>query len=77
MVHEVDFGTMVMANKVVTKEILIKNTGSQPGSFEILYKGDKPLNIVPSSGVVPPRTAQVLRIEYVVKKEQSFDEYAR
>ena len=59
---QIDFGTMVVANKVVTREVYLMNHGSKPGSFKITYIGKKPLSITPASGEVPPKTAQVLRV---------------
>ncbi|XP_043927775.1 cilia- and flagella-associated protein 47 [Protopterus annectens] len=60
---EVDFGTVIANSKVIYKEIEIKNHGSAPGAFKIKYKGNLPVNIMPSNGIVQPKTSQLVKVE--------------
>lgn len=52
-----------MANsKVVAKEISLVNHGSKAGEFKIKYGGDKPLAVIPTSGSVPPKSVQKIKV---------------
>ena len=72
----VDFGNVVANSKVNSREISVYNHGSKDGDFKIKYTGDKPIAIVPSSGKVPPHSAQVIKVEYVTKLSGRFNEVA-
>ncbi|XP_013416633.1 cilia- and flagella-associated protein 47 isoform X1 [Lingula anatina] len=73
----VDFGNVVASSKVIAKEISLFNHGTKCGEFKIKYAGEKPISIIPSSGTVPPRSAQSIKIEYVTKQSGSFQEEAK
>ena len=76
----VDFGNVVANSKVIVKEILLYNHGSKEGDFKIKYSGDKGISIIPSSGKVPPSSAQVIKVSYQCSANdllQSFVLYRR
>ncbi|CAM4444816.1 unnamed protein product [Lepidochelys kempii] len=60
---EINFGTVIANSKVISKEISITNHGSSPGAFKINYNGSVPVNIVPSSGMVEPKTLQLVKVD--------------
>ena len=67
-------------SKVIVKEILLYNHGSKEGDFKIKYSGDKGISIIPSSGKVPPSSAQVIKVSYQCSANdllQSFVLYRR
>ncbi|XP_078514036.1 cilia- and flagella-associated protein 47 [Lissotriton helveticus] len=76
METEVNFGTLIANNKVITKEISITNHGSFPGAFKIIYSGDVPINILPSSGTVLPKTMQLINIDLCTDLPRVVDEIA-
>ncbi|OXB79724.1 UNVERIFIED_CONTAM: hypothetical protein H355_010192 [Colinus virginianus] len=59
---EVDFGTVIVNRKVISKEISIANHGSLSGAFKISYDGDILLDIEPVSGVVEPKSLKVVKV---------------
>ncbi|KAJ8350368.1 hypothetical protein SKAU_G00254980 [Synaphobranchus kaupii] len=59
----VDFGSVVANSQVISKEVELTNRGSAPGAFQILYQGDTPLSITPTSGVLAPGSTGVVRVE--------------
>ena len=62
MEEPVDFGNVVANSKVIAKDILLYNHGSKEGEFKIKYSGEKGISIIPSSGKVPPNSAQVIKV---------------
>ncbi|XP_074844435.1 cilia- and flagella-associated protein 47 [Carettochelys insculpta] len=60
---EINFGTVVANSKVISKEISIANHGSSPGAFKIDYNRSVPVNIAPTSGVVEPKTLQLIKVD--------------
>ncbi|XP_075769379.1 cilia- and flagella-associated protein 47 isoform X3 [Pelodiscus sinensis] len=60
---EINFGTVIANSKVISKEISITNHGSSPGAFKIDYNRSVPVNIVPTSGVVEPKTLQLVKVD--------------
>ncbi|XP_053166997.1 cilia- and flagella-associated protein 47 isoform X2 [Hemicordylus capensis] len=60
---EINFGTVIANSKVINTDIKIVNHGSAPGTFNIQYRGNVPITIVPTSGVVEPKTVQLVRME--------------
>ena len=68
--EEVYFGNLVANSKTISKEISLFNHGSKAGEFKLKYSGDKPIAIMPSSGTVPPKSVQLIKVdnEYSVKK---------
>ncbi|XP_075056414.1 cilia- and flagella-associated protein 47 [Mixophyes fleayi] len=60
---EVNFGNIISNNKVIYKEIDIMNHGSSPGTFKIKYSGTLPITISPTSGVVEPKTKQLIKVD--------------
>ncbi|EMP32673.1 Putative protein CXorf22 [Chelonia mydas] len=60
---EINFGTVIANSKVISKEISITNHGSSPGAFKINYNGSVPVNIVPTSGMVEPKTLQLVKVD--------------
>ncbi|XP_077977423.1 cilia- and flagella-associated protein 47-like [Glandiceps talaboti] len=73
----VDFGEVVANHRVLSKEISIFNHGSMPGEYKIKYDGPQPIVIMPSGGSIRPKTAQIIKIEYVSKTPGTFKEEAR
>ncbi|XP_071134806.1 cilia- and flagella-associated protein 47-like isoform X3 [Mytilus edulis] len=73
----VDFGSLVASSKTISKEIALTNHGSKAGEFKLKYSGDKPLAIVPTSGNVPPKSVQLIKIEYVTKEPGNLEEHVR
>lgn len=62
--REVNFGVVAVANKVISRELCVQNHGSRAGNFKVHYSGHQPLSIVPASGQVPAKTAQVIRVSF-------------
>ncbi|XP_003218974.3 cilia- and flagella-associated protein 47 isoform X1 [Anolis carolinensis] len=60
---EINFGTVIANSKVINTEIKITNSGSSPGTFAIKYTGSVPIIIEPTSGVVEPRSVQLVKLE--------------
>ena len=58
----VDFGNVVANSKVISKEINVYNRGSKEGEFKINYTGSHDFTITPSSGKVPARSVQSVRV---------------
>ena len=58
----VDFGTVVANSKTIAREISLINHGSETGEFKIKYSGDKPIAIMPTSGSVPPKSVQLIKV---------------
>ncbi|CAH1800026.1 unnamed protein product [Owenia fusiformis] len=73
----VDFGNVVKNSKVIAKEVTLYNHGSKAGDFKIKYSGDQPIAIIPSSGTVPAKTAQIIKVEYVTKLQGKFEDEAK
>jgi len=63
----VDFGNTVANSKTIAREISIINHGSKAGEFKIKYAGDQPIAIMPTSGTVPPKSVQLVKLEFVTK----------
>ncbi|NXJ05752.1 CFA47 protein, partial [Odontophorus gujanensis] len=59
---EVDFGTVIINSRVISKEISIANHGSLSGAFKISYNGDVLLDIEPISGVIEPKSLKVVKV---------------
>ncbi|KAJ1117902.1 hypothetical protein NDU88_006098 [Pleurodeles waltl] len=75
-VSEVNFGTLIANNKVISKEISITNHGSSPGAFKITYSGTIPISIQPSSGTVEPKTTQLINFDLCTDQPGVVDEIA-
>ncbi|NXL98458.1 CFA47 protein, partial [Tyrannus savana] len=60
---ELDFGQVIVSNKVISKEITIANHGSSSGIFEISYNGVALSSITPSSGVVKPKSKRTIQVD--------------
>ena len=60
----VDFGNVVANSKTIAREISLVNHGSKSGEFKIKYSGDKPIAIMPTSGSVPPKSVQLIKVKY-------------
>ncbi|XP_064627283.1 cilia- and flagella-associated protein 47-like isoform X2 [Lineus longissimus] len=73
----VNFGNVVACSKVISKEISVINQGSKSGEFKVKYSGDIPISVIPSSGNVPPKTAQIIKVEFVTKESGKIDEEAK
>ena len=58
----VDFGNVVANSKTIAREISLVNHGSKSGEFKIKYSGDKPIAIMPTSGSVPPKSVQLIKV---------------
>ncbi|XP_075446373.1 cilia- and flagella-associated protein 47 isoform X3 [Ascaphus truei] len=73
---EVNFGNVIANSKVIYKEIGIMNHGSSSGSFRINYHGRLPITIVPSSGIVEPKTMQSIKVDLCTDKPRIIEEIA-
>ncbi|XP_041127618.1 cilia- and flagella-associated protein 47-like isoform X2 [Polyodon spathula] len=73
---EVDFGKVVANSTVLSKEIGIVNHGSAPGAFKIKYQGNLPITIVPTSGIVEPKTMQLIKVELCTNRSRTINEVA-
>ena len=73
----VNFRNVVANSKVIAREVSIYNHGSKDGEFKLKYSGDKPIAIIPSSGKIPPNSAQIIKVEYVTKQPGGFDEVVK
>ncbi|RXM29158.1 Cilia- and flagella-associated protein 47 [Acipenser ruthenus] len=73
---EVDFGKVVANSTVLSKEIGIVNHGSAPGAFKIKYQGNLPITIVPTSGIVEPKTMQLIKVELCTDRSRTINEIA-
>ncbi|NWW49072.1 CFA47 protein, partial [Pedionomus torquatus] len=60
---EINFGTVIANNKIISKEISIANHGSSSGTFKISYDGVVLLNIEPTSGVVEPKSMKIVKVD--------------
>lgn len=58
----VDFGSVVANCKVLSKTVKIVNHGSKPGEFRIKYTGDKPISILPTTGIVSAKSVQSIKV---------------
>ncbi len=58
----VDFGTVIADGQVIRKEIAILNRGSKNGKFNLTYKGDEPITMIPTQGVVKAGYSQPVRV---------------
>lgn len=67
----VDFGSLVASSKTISKEIALTNHGSKAGEFKLKYSGDKPLAIVPTSGNVPPKSVQLIKVNMGIKNKNT------
>ncbi|KAL5010428.1 hypothetical protein ScPMuIL_012733 [Solemya velum] len=74
--NTVDFGSQVASSKTISHEIALVNHGSMAGEFKIKYSGDQPLAIIPNTGTVPPKSVQLIKVEYVTKIPGKFCENA-
>ncbi|XP_070567350.1 cilia- and flagella-associated protein 47-like [Ptychodera flava] len=73
----VDFGAVTANHRVLSKEISLYNHGSVSGDFKIKYDGPQPIVILPNSGTVRPKTAQIIKIEFVTKTPGTLAEEAK
>ncbi|XP_022089961.1 cilia- and flagella-associated protein 47-like isoform X2 [Acanthaster planci] len=62
-----NFGTVVRNSKLLSTQVSLYNHGSLPGNFKINYTGLQPITIFPSTGTLQPKTAQVIKVEFVTK----------
>lgn len=58
----IDFGIVVSKCRVETREIFIFNRGALEGTFHICCCDNQLLTLDPSSGKVPPRSAQCIKV---------------
>ncbi len=62
----VDFGNVVAKSKVICQEIPLFNHGSKAGDFKFRYNGSCPITIIPSSGSVPPKSVQMIKVRLLL-----------
>ncbi|XP_056412134.1 cilia- and flagella-associated protein 47 isoform X3 [Hyla sarda] len=74
---EVHFGSIVANSKVICKDIAITNHGSSPGTFKIKYNGHLPITISPTSGVIEPKTMQILKVDLCADTPAVIEELAK
>jgi len=60
--QSVDFGHVVANSKTIAREISLINHGSKSGEFKIKYAGNQPIAIMPTSGSVPPKSVQLIKV---------------
>ena len=58
----VDFGNVVADSKTIAREISLVNHGSRAGEFHLKYAGNQPIVIMPTSGSVPPKSVQLIKV---------------
>ncbi|XP_052808119.1 cilia- and flagella-associated protein 47-like isoform X2 [Mya arenaria] len=73
----IDFGHVVANSKTIAREISLINHGSKSGEFKIKYAGDQPIAIMPTSGSVPPKSVQLIKIELVTKHAGKIEELVK
>ncbi|XP_028583251.2 cilia- and flagella-associated protein 47 isoform X2 [Podarcis muralis] len=73
---EIDFGTAIANSNVINKNLKITNYGSSPGTFAIKYKGNVSILISPTSGVVEPRSEQLINMEICTDVPRTINETA-
>ncbi|XP_040859058.1 cilia- and flagella-associated protein 47 [Ochotona curzoniae] len=73
---EVHFGTLVANSKVYTKEINIFNRGRAAGKFNTQYNGELPIVILPTIGIVQPKSSMTIKIDFCADKARNVDEIA-
>ena len=66
----IDFGIHVADNKTVYKTITVRNTGTTPTPYKIEYKGGNPIEFMPQSAVVQPRSS--INVEVRISVFDSF-----
>ncbi|XP_075708861.1 cilia- and flagella-associated protein 47 isoform X2 [Rhinoderma darwinii] len=74
---EVNFGNIVANSKVIYKEITVTNHGSSSGTFKIKYNGHFPITISPTSGIVEPKTMQVIKVDLCTDTPAVIEETAK
>ncbi|XP_069613759.1 cilia- and flagella-associated protein 47 [Ranitomeya imitator] len=74
---EVNFGSIVANSKVIYKEITITNHGSSPGTFKIKYSGHLPISMSPTSGVIEPKSAQIIKVDLCTDAPAVIEETAK
>ncbi|KAM3935444.1 cilia- and flagella-associated protein 47 [Leptodactylus fuscus] len=74
---EVNFGSVVANSKVIYKEIAITNHGSSSGTFKIKYSGHLPITVFPTSGIVEPKTMQIIKVELCTDSPAVIEETAK
>ena len=62
-----DFGNVVANSKTIAREISLINHGSKAGEFKIKYGGNQPIAIMPTSGSVPPKSVQLIKVSPFVE----------
>uniref|UniRef100_A0A2K5R9G8 Calponin-homology (CH) domain-containing protein n=1 Tax=Cebus imitator TaxID=2715852 RepID=A0A2K5R9G8_CEBIM len=72
----VDFGTLVANSKVYCKEITISNHGKVPGTFNAEYRGQLPILIFPTSGVVGAKSSLIIKVDFCADQPRIVDEKA-
>ncbi|KAL4233464.1 hypothetical protein ACF0H5_008145 [Mactra antiquata] len=75
--QSVDFGNVVANSKTLAREISLVNHGSKPGEFKIKYAGNQPIAIMPTSGSVPPKSVQLIKVEFVTKYPGRIEEVVK
>ncbi|XP_052240686.1 cilia- and flagella-associated protein 47-like isoform X3 [Dreissena polymorpha] len=73
----VDFGNVVANSKTIAREISLVNHGSKSGEFKIKYAGNQPIAIMPTSGTVPPKSVQLIKVEFVTKQPGKIEEIVK
>ncbi|XP_072471294.1 cilia- and flagella-associated protein 47 isoform X2 [Notamacropus eugenii] len=73
----VNFGTIIANSKAICKSISVINCGTIPGSFDIDYKGNLPITINPTSGIVDPKSSKNIKIFICTDKPRIVNELAK
>ncbi|XP_068919939.1 cilia- and flagella-associated protein 47 [Petaurus breviceps papuanus] len=74
---KVNFGTVIANSKALCKSINIINHGTIPGSFDIDYKGELPITIKPTSGIVDPKSSKNIKVYICTDKPRIVSELAK
>ncbi|XP_036600089.1 cilia- and flagella-associated protein 47 [Trichosurus vulpecula] len=74
---KVNFGTIIANSKAICKSISVINQGTIPGSFDIDYKGNLPITIIPTSGIVDPKSSKNIKVYICTDKPRIVNELAK
>ena len=58
----IEFGLIVLSNRVVTRQAFIYNRGSCDGEFALNYAGQFPVSVSPTAGRVHRNSAQAVKV---------------
>ncbi|XP_028902353.1 cilia- and flagella-associated protein 47 isoform X2 [Ornithorhynchus anatinus] len=74
---KVNFGTLIANSIVICKEIHVTNHGSAPGAFHVEYKGNLPIFIQPTGGIVGPKLSEAIKVDICTDLPRVVNEVAK